>query len=112
MRASRKAPPPTLQNTATEYLQDERLKFIRRMQEQELIQKVDTQGGEPRVYVFPKFYVVTFDDKQNVIAVCYAWAFGLPEGGANGFDGVLSVYDSLNGKRIGVFSSADGLQLD
>jgi hypothetical protein len=43
------------------------------MMAERLISKVDVPGSLPRVHVLPRFYSLTFDDRQRTVGVVAAY---------------------------------------
>lgn len=95
---------------ASPELQQQRAELIATLRAQGVIHKIDTPGTVPRVYVLPEFYLLTFDDKQSLLSVCYAWVYELPRD-PRGFNEPMWVYDARNNKKVGSFNAA-GLELD
>lgn len=79
--------------------------FIEKMKLLNVIQKIETPGNLPRVYVAPAFYAADFDSKRNFMSVVYAYHFD-----GSGISDLVRIYDGRSGKEIGTYSPA-GLRL-
>lgn len=101
-----------VRGTASDVLQQKRRELIDKLIQSRIIQKINTPGTVPRVYVLPAFFALTFDEKTNFINVCYAYAYRLPRGDLQGFDEPMWVYNALTNNKIGEISAKTGFSLD
>lgn len=101
-----------IQGTASDDLQQQRRELIGKLQDRQIIQKIETPGTDPRVYVLPAFFALTFDQKQSFINVCYAYAYKLPKGDVGSFNEPMWIYDAMTNKKVGAFQPSTGLDLD
>lgn len=101
-----------VRGSASDDLQQQRRELIGKLQDRGIIQKIETPGTDPRVYVLPGFFSLTFDYKQRFINVCYAYAYKLPKGDVGGFDEPMWIYDAMTNKKVGAFRPSTGLDLD
>ena len=92
-------------------LQLKRAKLITELKNKEIIQKIATPGNDPRVYVLPAFFRLTFDQKQSFVSVCMAFELKSLEDAELQPGQVMWVYDAMNNKRVGSFDHT-GLHLD
>jgi hypothetical protein len=76
-------------------MQTRRQAIISGLQREKIVHKISTPGTLPRVYVLPRFYTLTFDDKQNFMGVVYAWVFECKIGN------LLRIFDAQTNKSIG-----------
>lgn len=102
--AVKPAAPP--RKRASEEVQYKRLALIAEMQQAGTIQKFES----PRLYVMPRFYRLTFDDKVKLCSLCCAYEVELPQGGTFEDRDRIWIYDALSGKEIGRFTGF-GLEL-
>jgi len=73
-----------------------------------LFAKLEASGTDARLWVTPAFLAQTFDDKQTMVGVVYAyWYAGQPRDA-----GIVHLYHNMTGKRIGCLTGAMGLDLD
>lgn len=101
------APKPTAENRsskASPEMQKKRLAFIKKiLREEDIFQKVDASGRLPHLWVKPKFYLLSFDEKSKLVNVVWAYYFS-----EDPSQNILILNDSMNGKEIGQYSEVDG----
>lgn len=105
-------PAAEIEGTASDDLQERRILLIQELQRQGIIQKIKTSGSAPSVYVLSGFFALTFDDKQEYMGVCCAYAYKLPQGDLGNFNKPLLIYDAMTNKSLGYMSPKYGLDLD
>ena len=99
-------------------MQADRKRLITKLIEQGVFTKVGVPGTLPRVYVGPGFRGLTFDDKQLIVSVVYAYFYNCKTPTCkDNPDGIVVVYDGMTGKKIGGFTlspkyGGPGLRLD
>jgi hypothetical protein len=86
--------------------QAKRKDLIERMITERLISKVEVPGSLPRVLVLPRFYTLTFDDRQRTVSVVSAYM------GQPGDDYLVRVFDARTNRSIGRFTQQLGLVID
>lgn len=91
-----------------EATQAAREEFIDKLIERKIFTKVTTGVTVPKVWVGPGFYAIDFETKQKFVEVAFAYfACGeQPE------VTVVKLLNSMDGKEVGTYDDAFGLQLD
>jgi hypothetical protein len=93
-----RSPAPTVDKSPNKQAERERL--IKRLIAEDVIYKVDTGGGSlPKMYVQPRFYSLTIDEKKAFASVVYAYYFD----GSDMTDTVI-IRDARNGKDVGSYN--------
>lgn len=97
--------PPRPSITADCSKQQARVHFIADLRKQRIIHKVEQTGTLPHIYVAPRFYALTIDEKQAFIGVfqVYYWCAGQ--------HALLVLVDSRTGKDIGRMTTRFGLEI-
>ena len=73
-----------------------------------LFSKIETPGrGRPWVYVTPAFMSQTFDDKQRLISVVYAYYYD----GSSDIESV-QLMNSITNEPVGTYGLLNGLALE
>ncbi len=89
--------------TALAGMQEERKAFIQKMISNGLIEKVETPGSLPHMWVKPAFYLLTHTEKTKFTSVVYSYYITIDKS-----YNMVVLYDSQNGKKVGVFGEAYG----
>jgi len=84
-------------------VQEDRLAYINKLTKQGYFQKVEVPGELPHVWVTPRFYGLSFDDKQAFISVVYAYYIG-----RNKKSNIVVLRDSRTNEKVGIFSKEHG----
>jgi hypothetical protein len=92
--------------------QAKRSKLIDKLTASRVIQKIDTSKTVPRLYVLPAYGALTFDEKQDLVEVCYGYTNDISAQAPTTFDEPMLIYDGMTNKRVGEFRPSIGLELD
>lgn len=103
------APQPAAnQPTPDPKLQAERWAFVGKcINEHRIFSKVECPGRVARVTVTPKFYALTFDQKQQFVSVVAAYYHGEDQS-----VDTVRLIDQFNGKTTGSFHVSQGLSMN
>lgn len=101
---ARPAPRPTVDKSPS--MQEGRSKLIQELITAGVFMKTGMPGSRPRVWVDRRFYLLTFDEKQQFVSVVYAYYLD----GSDKYRSV-GVYDGYTNKEIGSMTTA-GLTLN
>lgn len=97
---------------ADEATQKERERFIDKMKELKIIDRIaTTSSGERQVWVLPEFRKITSDEQESFMRVVAEYQFRVPKGQKLQPDEMLWIGSALTEKCIGTYSSV-GLRLD
>lgn len=88
--------------------QKARKKLIQEMMRSGVLQKVESPGGAPRIWVDPAFYALDFDEKKTLIEVVAAYYACFNRDDMT----PARVLDGKTGNEIGSFDAYGGLDLD
>jgi hypothetical protein len=68
------APPSKVTATSEELkLQDDRVKYIKELQDQQIVSRILGGGEFPLVFVGPAWFMLTFDEKSRHMSVVFAY---------------------------------------
>lgn len=81
-------------------MQSKRAEFIEDLKKQNIIYKIEVPAKYPHVYVGPKFYTLSFDDKSSFISVIAAY-YQAQDSKKN----IVVLYNWRTGKQIGRFDN-------
>lgn len=90
----------------SETAQNKRKQFIQQLINDDFIQKIEVPGSLPHVFVKPKFYDLSFGDKQSFISMVLAYYFVI-----DSKSDILIIKDFRTEKEVGQFSER-GLKLN
>ena len=87
--------------------QPERLAFIKKAMSEGLVQKIETPGTIPRVWVTPRFKAQDYDFKESVSRTILAYYYVEDQN-----NDMITLWDVKSGKKIGSYSQLAGFDLD
>lgn len=99
--SSRASPTPSVCDPSK---QPERQNAIAELTQRRVISKIEKPGSLPRVYVGSAFYALNFDQKRVIMELIYCYHF-------TGDDGIVRIFEPMNGKEIGKYSATFGLEM-
>ena len=77
--------------------QAERKKLIDSLiNEHNIFEKIEIPGSKPRVWVTPKFHLLTFSEKKTFIHLVYSYYYT-----KNSDYNMVRIFDNMTGKEIG-----------
>ncbi|MEN1682102.1 MAG: hypothetical protein AAGJ46_21190 [Planctomycetota bacterium] len=76
-----------------------------------VVLRLSRDEGVPRLFVLPKWFAQTRERKEEIAAICYAYAYRLPEGAPPRKGEWLFIADSTSKKAVGAYGER-GLLLD
>ena len=85
-------------------LQATRLEFIEKIKAAGLVQKIETPGSLPRVWVTPAFLLADFQAKEDYCHAIFGYYFPDPSDTLSGNH--LRLFHSISGKEIGRYDRA------
>ena len=88
-------------------MQPERKELIEKMVEAGIFRKVEVPAQFPRAWTGPAFWLKTFDEKQNCVAIIYDYYIKV-----NPRATIVMLRDGMTGKDIGSYSASNpGLKM-
>jgi hypothetical protein len=87
--------------------QERRKKLIADLQRQGIFGKIECRSGGATAWVSPRFYLISFDDKQSFASVVYVYCHGRADD-----TGFVTLKDDRTGKDVGTFWGNRGLDLE
>ena len=90
---------------APKSMKDSAEEAVKKLMAEGIIEKIDVPGTLPRLWVTPKFMFLDFKTKQVVAGVAHLYCY-------EGKEGILLIYENINGQKIGDFSKQNpGLRM-
>jgi hypothetical protein len=96
--------PPAPAIAPTPAVQAKRSRLLDDLIKDHIFYKAEMNERIVSLWVMPKFYLLTFDDKRRFVEVAYAYFFE-----STSTDNFLFIKDVHSGKRIGSFETTFGL---
>ncbi len=87
-------------------MQDDRWEFIEGLVDKGVFQKVEVPSKYPHLWVRPAFLRLDFSMKKDFVNVVFA--FYVTNGTITKRSGLIVLYDSRTGKKVGVYGEAYG----
>lgn len=95
-------------------LQHERSQFVKKLQAQGLIEKIEVAGELPHAWVTPKFLALSHTQKKQFAEVLFAWHYEIAREARPPFPITwdLVLLDVGSGKQVGRYHPEHGLRMD